>query len=760
MNNYDFSQINDKRFEMLTCDLLSIYFHERIERFKPGKDKGIDGRFFSTDGGQTVIQCKHYLGSGYKNMLSNLRKKELKKVIKLKPKRYVLATTLPLSVSNKREILNIFHPYIKREDDIFGKEDLNDLLSQNSEIEEKYIELWIGGSNVLKKMLGKIINNDLEGRSIDKIEGMFKNAKMFVKTKKYNEALKHIKKKRVLVITGEPGIGKTTLAENLCLNFILKEYKFYEIEEDPTEAEKVFVKGKKQIFYFDDFLGAYYFEVIEGKRDSHIMNFIDRVSRDKSKIFILTSRTNILNIGVEFSVRLDNKNILKNEFLLAIDDLTNMEKALILYNHIWFSKLKKRYINVLYKERFYMDIIKHDNFNPRLIESITDADPFGVDIKSADYFSYIKEELDNPSAIWGKCLKVQSNDYIRNLVCLVVFNGGKISEIELEKSFVKMNKLENLSNNSNTEKGFKSIVRLATKIFLSRTKNSAEVIYTLYNPSIGDYIVNEYGESVEKLTNIFISLNSIKSLEQLTSLSFQNLIIPKASSEIKNNLFRSVLKESGDYDYMLHLLGGVMTNKEAAIDLLNRIETNPKPIQEVKYLFELLKEYNGDLEFTDFSFLLTCIDEKNFSEGEIMDFADFVEYFEIDNEGVLNMLQLNLESFLSDELYLEKDSIDLSDIVEVTYQNGVRETEYDPSVIEWELEKIVEEKVDELESKIISKLSPRACRDAVKEIWIDGMVSDYVNTLDEDYGKDYRDDYGYHEQDNSDSAIYDLFEKT
>ena len=40
------------------------------------------------------------------------------------------------------------------------------------------------------------------------------------------------------------------------------------------------------------------------------------------------------------------------------------------------------------------------------------------------------------------------------------------------------------------------------------------------------------------------------------------------------------------------------------------------------------------------------------------------------------------------------------------------------------------------------------------------MVSDYVYTIDEDHGKDYRDDYGYHKQDDSDSAIYDLFEKT
>ncbi len=59
MDVYDFSSLNDKEFEILSCDLLSLKLSTSIERFKAGKDQGADGRFYNSAGGEVVIQCKH-----------------------------------------------------------------------------------------------------------------------------------------------------------------------------------------------------------------------------------------------------------------------------------------------------------------------------------------------------------------------------------------------------------------------------------------------------------------------------------------------------------------------------------------------------------------------------------------------------------------------------------------------------------------------------------------------------------------------------
>lgn len=67
----------------------------------------------------------------------------------LKPASYIVVTSLPLSRENKLEIQAIFSPYIKEIGDIFGQEDLNDLISSHRDIEKKHYQLWLSSTEVL-----------------------------------------------------------------------------------------------------------------------------------------------------------------------------------------------------------------------------------------------------------------------------------------------------------------------------------------------------------------------------------------------------------------------------------------------------------------------------------------------------------------------------------------------------------------------------------------------------------------------------------
>lgn len=63
------------------------------------------------------------------------------------------------------------------------------------------------------------------------------------------------------------------------------------------ELESLYQDDAKQVFYFDDFLGSNFLAVLNRHEDSHIVGFIQRVSKDKNKRFILTSRSTVLNRG-------------------------------------------------------------------------------------------------------------------------------------------------------------------------------------------------------------------------------------------------------------------------------------------------------------------------------------------------------------------------------------------------------------------------------------------------------------------------------
>ena len=68
MPSYDFLSLDDKEFEQLALRLLGAQDGIVYERFKPGKDGGIDGRYFSSNG-QTIVQCKHWARSGLGGLL-------------------------------------------------------------------------------------------------------------------------------------------------------------------------------------------------------------------------------------------------------------------------------------------------------------------------------------------------------------------------------------------------------------------------------------------------------------------------------------------------------------------------------------------------------------------------------------------------------------------------------------------------------------------------------------------------------------------
>mgnify|MGYP000409035895 CR=1 FL=1 len=138
----------------------------------------------------------------------------------------------------------IFQPYIEREDDIFGYDDLNDFLikNENQDIVEQNLKLWITSTIVLDL----IYNNAIKGRSESTVRDIQANTYKYAITENHKKGLKILNNSNVVILTGEPGIGKTTLADNLALYFVAKGFEFCDIEENISEAESLFREKEKQ----------------------------------------------------------------------------------------------------------------------------------------------------------------------------------------------------------------------------------------------------------------------------------------------------------------------------------------------------------------------------------------------------------------------------------------------------------------------------------------------------------------------------------
>lgn len=757
MNDYDFSTLNDKEFENLVVDLISRDRNKRFERFKAGRDGGIDGRYYEEDGKEEIIQCKHYLKTGYSGLISSLKKKnngknEVDKVKILNPKKYIFITSLPLSVLNKEAIKELFEPYIKRDSDIYGQEDLNDLLKINSDIEENHYKLWISSTTVLQR----IFNNAIKGRSEFLLDEIKDKIKYYVLTDNHNNAIKKLEESHTIIIAGEPGIGKTTLAEQIALNYIEKGFEFCVIAKDISEAEAIFERDKKQIFYFDDFLGSNYLNALERHADSHIMQFILRIKKDKEKRFILTSRTNIFNQSILLSDKFRTQKLDSDEFIITVDGLEEIDKAKILYNHLWHSNLSNEYIDELYKEERYKQIIKHRNFNPRLIEFIMDIDRINS-TSTETYWQDIQNNLNNPSEIWANTFDSQSDEFIRNIILLVVFNKNTINEEELKKSYDTLNTLTKAYNNSNNSQEFDSIIEKAVKYFLNRSFDRyGNIRYSLFNPSIADFIINRYKKNEEKVLYFLQSLNNLTSLQYISSMKFISIISEETYNNIIKKLYLNIditnLLNDKDIDYTIKVFSFIFLDStydlnEKIIPFCQKVITEANNFTLIEDFINILLWIDIEkIEISTYNFIRVIIMNTSKDLEEINKVIELIKYLNINDENINSSLNDLISEYLQYELEYRVDNLDTNDVSFDHDYDGVYLSEYEINVDDYledlisDIESFTGINVDE--DEIVAYIDVNATMERLIEQYKSEVPDDYYNhrEISSTYGNDEIDD--------------------
>lgn len=761
---YDFSKLNDREFEILAASVIGKELNKKVEIFKSGKDGGVDGRFWIGESNEGIIQCKHYLETSYPQLISKLKTEELDKVKKLNPSKYIFVTSKKLSRINKQEIKEIFKPYIHTEEDIWGIEDLNIFLSkrENQDIVERNYKLWITSTSILDLLY----NNAIKGRSQVTIREIEEKAYRYVLTENHNKGLRILEENNVIILTGEPGIGKTTLADNLAIHYIAKGYEFYDIEENISEAESLFRENepKKILFYCDDFLGSNMYDAINNKKDSHIVKFISRIKKDKSKKFILTSRTNILNKAYRSSHIFQNLKIRDNEFLLTIENLTNIDKAKILYNHIYHSNLPKQFIDIIYKDKRYKEIIKHRNFNPRIIEFITDSSVIG-DLKPENYWPYIIKSLNEPEVIWADYFQNQTDDCVRALTYLTVFNNGKIAEDNLRNSYTTFLKIHTINMGDSSDKSFEAVRKLATKSLLNRNQiEENKYEYVLFNPSIADFVLSTYSKEIDLVCNILKSLDNEISIDYLRILLRSNKINNSYSSRILENLFDYFFErklEEEDWDFLIALsyfdFFNEKINKRVEYFLNTLINANNPSGNRLWELLTILTEFEPKIEFKNFEFLYNFIDDVD-DEETLKKLLDFVDEYNIEDENILMQIDILLERYLRSIVDSNDFDVDYSKYISHYYHpDGYTDYEIDIHGIEDEIREIIDSYLNGFNENVLDSIS-FDLSNIVSSIDIDSKVTRHLESYEPDYDRDSHG--GYYSGSSGEDDIDAIFERS
>lgn len=488
MATYDLHILQPSEFEEITRDLLQKEWNCFIESFTSGRDGGIDLRCASEKGGKFIIQAKRY--KDYKSLLINL-KGEVDKVRRLNPERYYVSTSVGLTPANKEEIKKLFTPYIIDVADIFGNDDLNNLLGRHCDVEKQYYKLWLTSTNVLNNIIHKapVLWSDFE---LDNIKA---NISTYVMNDSFDSARKILSNHNYVIISGIPGIGKTTLARMLIYDYLANGFEeFINISGDIDTAAKLYKHDKKQVFFFDDFLGASVFEDGGTGFAQKLLTFIRHIKTDKSKAFILTTREYILAEARTHYEKMRTENIEMAKCILDVGAYTRTVKAKILYNHIANAQLPQEYIAQFLKNQNYNLIINHHNYNPRIIETYIDKGLW-KSTAPANFMSQFENLLSNPFLVWEIAFEKLPNECKYALLLLVTM--GKLVTLEdweMAYNYFCQNVTTEitLSYDGIT---WNRVVKLLHDCFIRTQRKQEWIIVTTYNPSVRDFLINYIGQN-------------------------------------------------------------------------------------------------------------------------------------------------------------------------------------------------------------------------------------------------------------------------
>ncbi len=419
MPNYDFHALLEPlEFERLGCDIIQQREGIFLKMFKEGRDSGVDGSYIDNNN-KTIVQVKRHQPD-FKNLYSVLEN-ELPKVRKLQPDRYILGVSMELSRNEVYKIIELFEGFIVNERDILDRIDINRLLEEPTykHILLRYPKLWFPNPNVLEKIVSKSVYRAEYKESAEELKEAFKTTKTFVSTRIYREALQKWSQNHVIVLSGEPGVGKTTMAYILALAYLQpNNLDGFVWANSIQDVYAMLEDEQKQVIILDDFWGSIFWGDHSRRNDEARLNkLISRIVESHGeKRLILTTREYILQQGLQKHPLL-RKTLEQHALICTMEEYGDDEKASILFSHLYASNLEYEYVHYLYMKTDW--IVHNPNYNPRVLALFLTNQP-DEDCSPEDYYHQLCDFFDNPEEFWKDIfLELSSEAQIVALLLLI-----------------------------------------------------------------------------------------------------------------------------------------------------------------------------------------------------------------------------------------------------------------------------------------------------------------------------------------------------
>ncbi len=382
MSHYNLEKLGWFNFESLIRCLSREIIGSGLSAFSGSRDQGRDATFngkasrFPSNNeqweGNWIIQVKHreYSSRGAQYVRNELKKTipdEIDKILNkhnFQCNNYLFFTNCPFTSSDKDEVDKIVKKFQQINNfSILAEKDIEELLDVNPRVVSAFPQILGLGQ------LRELTNWGLHQRSYQYLEFAQAEISKFVATGPYLESLDLLHKHHFCVLTGPPKMGKTCTAYALSAAFSALGFEIYELRNQ-REFYDAFTPKSKQLFICDDVFGD--IAIDTSLRDDWTKSFLRLLrSLGTNHKLVWTAREYILKEAFASS-RLKEEYpdiITEDTITVAVDSLSRLEKAMILYNHAKDGNLASDVIDFL-KSDACVKIVDHECFSPESIRQL------------------------------------------------------------------------------------------------------------------------------------------------------------------------------------------------------------------------------------------------------------------------------------------------------------------------------------------------------------------------------------------------------
>lgn len=513
--------LKPENFQKLARDILQIREDTILESFSPGKDSGIDYRGIINKK-NVIIQVKST--KNYNALKSQLKNEEIKKLEKLKPERYILVLAISLTTKRKDEILEIFKDYIISPNDLITGEDIENYFTM-----EKYQHVNKKHQQIALKDYCELLNyypisEDPFAECKDLYQDIEVIQKYFIATKSFKNAIKHIENNNIIILTGDPGAGKTTNAKML-IDYLLTQKEIDEVIElkSTNDFSKKYDYQKKQIFYFDDFWGSTFaFQKVPLNEDKQFFQMVNAISNNPNTYLILTTREYVLKQGLQY-FHAQNNHYIDTRIYHNNASLSKLEKTKILMAHIANSNLD---FNIMTTITYYVDeIIMKPNYSPRAIEYFINENQDKL-INADKFINSFLKYLDKPYDYFKNTFYKLSEES-RIISYIITISEPPTSIEKLKDTFTII--ATNIPNTRIKISNFDTFINELENSFTTYNNKNKSIQFK--NHSIEDFVTKEFINEFIDYKKAFIK--GVKYFDQIISLLSERIKFNLLSEDIE-----------------------------------------------------------------------------------------------------------------------------------------------------------------------------------------------------------------------------------